>query len=150
MAMKENGMRKLGVSVMVGVLAATMYVVAAPAGASVSSKSFCDSIQSAFDSTNFNDSSDGGLGDLGALADGLRAASKKAPKKIKKAMKKMAKYYDLLAGADVENPLENSSNADAQKIISGFITASGTVYAYVAETCDGLDISGPTGAPDLG
>jgi hypothetical protein len=142
-------MRKLAVIVVAGMLGATVYI-AAPAGASVPSKSFCNSVESALSSVSSGSGSSdtSGLGDLAKLATALRKASKSAPKKIKKAMRTMAKYYDALSNIDTDNPLDGNTS-DLTKTLAKFSAASTTFYTYVSETCGSLDLPNIPTTPSL-
>lgn len=130
-------MRKLGVIMITGVLGATMYV-AAPASASVSSRTFCEAYHEITADVGSVDSEDDvdfdrlrdGADDL---ASGYRKAAKSAPKKIKKAMKKIASYFEAIGDLDTERDFSTYLIEQGQT----YAKAQATVTQHVISNCLG-------------
>ncbi|MBM3671871.1 MAG: hypothetical protein FJW86_06775 [Actinobacteria bacterium] len=129
-------MRKLAILAATAVGSAGLLAAAAPAGAAtprVGNDDFCEA------SVDFQDSFGVYTGEfdpdsIEALADSLRKASRFAPKKVKKAMRRVAKLYERVAD-DEEYFLELLDVTDLARSDLRFVRDSVTYSTYYLETC---------------
>lgn len=129
-------MRKLAILTALAVGSAGLSVAALPAGAATSrgegNESFCETLLEVGQDA-------GGTGTAGAfdteaadaVADSLRAAAKFAPKKVKKAMRRMAKVY---------SNIEEDDDFAAAFANQRFLRDSITYSQYYVEQCTTITI----------
>lgn len=131
-------MRKVGAIVVALAVTAGLAFAAAPAGAGVAEKStkkFCNAVSNAFDDISAGAASGIDEESAGNVAKALRKAAKSAPsKKIKKAMKKLAGFYNRIA--------DGESLGDVF-IDAGYARAAATFTTAYLKSCIG-DISIPS------
>jgi hypothetical protein len=124
-------MRKVLVAIIAVALVGLGFGVGS-AGASVRSvdeEAFCETLNgvSDFSENTFDPNS------YESITGPMREAAKFAPKKVKKAMRRLAKLYDNLSGGNEEDAAELFSN-------QRFLKAQITYSTYYAETCADIDI----------
>jgi hypothetical protein len=133
-------MRKVALVAVALVVVAGFGIGTATAGAAVrrGNDDFCEALANVSDDVGSDDvGSDDGSGSAidpdkaEALADGLRRAAKEAPRKVKKAMKRLAKRYDRLADGD--NPSSLFAN-------ERFLRDSLTYSTYYLDQCADITI----------
>jgi hypothetical protein len=130
-------MRKLAMVTAAAVLAGGLALGGAPAGAATrrgGNESFCEALLDV--STDVDNSNPTGLNreSAEAIAKSLRRASKFAPRKVKKAMRRLAKLYLRIADGD-----------DAVEVFANqrFLRDSVTYSTYYIDQCFG-DVTAPT------
>jgi hypothetical protein len=121
--------RKLVVVATGMAVAAGLTLTAAPAGASVPAapKGLCKILTSIQIDPSSDPTEAGGRENAGKLAKKLNKAAKKAKGDIKKTLKTMAKYFQLIA--------DDASAEDIAEMSEAFGKATAKYATYVATTC---------------
>jgi hypothetical protein len=128
-------MRKVALVTVAMVVLAGFGIGAATAGAAGrrGNDDFCEALTNISSDVGSDDGSNAGVDPEEAeeVADGLRRAAKEAPRKVKKAMRRLAKRYDRLADGD--NPASVFAN-------ERFLRDSLTYSTYYLDQCTDITI----------